>query len=137
MVKKIIGSISLLMVASVSHATGLVMTPPASPILNTQQFTCQASNNHPTKTAEVRVQVIDFNGDVIQEKAQALAPMASMWTVAISGGVFSNDLPARCKISASNVGSKRLAGSALITDSPNGAVPLRLDVVVPAVPVPE
>jgi len=131
MTAKILGSLALFMVASVAQAKGLIMTPPVSSFLITQKFVCQASNNHPTKTAQITVQVVDFNGEVIQEKSVDLAPLASTWTTPLDGGVLNPDLPARCIIKSTNVGSKRLAGTAAIW------VDFHVQLAVPAVAVPQ
>ena len=132
MTAKILGSLALFFVASVAHAKGLIMTPPVSSPLGTQKFVCQASNNHPTKTAQITVQVVDFKGEVIQEKSDDIAPLASIWTTALGGGVLNNDLPARCIIKSTNVGSKRLAGTAVIWEAD-----FHVQLAVPAVAVPQ
>ena len=131
MTAKILGSLALFFVASVAHAKGLIMTPPVSSLLGTQQFVCQASNNHPTKIAQITIQVVDFNGEVIQERSVDIAPLASALTNPINGGLFNNDLPARCVIKSTNLGSKRLAGTAAIWEAG------RLQLAVPAVAVPQ
>jgi len=131
MVKKAIAMVSLLTFASFSHAGGLIITPPVSPPGITQKFYCQASNNHPTRTAEVVVQVLDFKGEVIQETAAVLAPLASMLTARLSGGFLNNDLPTRCKITSSSLATKRLSGSAILINDAT----LNVDLAIPAVPI--
>ena len=131
MTSKFFGSLALFFVASVAQSKGLIMTPPVSSISNTQQFICQASNNHPTKTAQITIQVVDFNGEVIQEKSIDIAPLASSWTTPLNGGLLNNDLPARCIIKATNLGSTRLAGTAAIWEAG------RVQLAVPAVAVPQ
>ena len=131
MIKNLVCSFILYSVASVANSAALLMTPPVSSPLITQQFVCQASNNHPTKIAQVTIQVVDFVGEVIQERSVDIAPLASTWTTPINGGILNNDLPARCIIKSTNLGSKRLAGTAAIWETG------RLQLAVPAVAVPQ
>lgn len=131
MIKNLVCSFILYSVASVANSAALLMTPPVSSPLITQQFVCQASNNHPTKIAQITIQVVDFNGEIIQERSVDIAPLASTWTTPINGGILNNDLPARCIIKSTNLGSKRLAGTAAIWETG------RLQLAVPAVAVPQ
>lgn len=131
MIKHLACSLALYTVASVANSAALLMTPPVSSLLNTQQFVCQASNNHPTKIAQVTIQVVDFVGEVIQERSVDIAPLASALTNPLNGGVLNNDLPARCIIKSTNLGSKRLAGTAAIWEAG------RVQLAVPAVAVPQ